>query len=151
MPQSLANVLLHVIFSTKNREPFLRAPGLRGEMHGYLAGALRNLECPALLVGGVADHVHFLCQLSRNRTIAELVKETKGESSKWIKTQDRSLSGFHWQNGYAAFSVSQSNATQVREYIANQEEHHRVGTFQEELREFFRRHEVEFDERYVWE
>jgi len=151
MPQSLANVLLHVIFSTKNREPFLRDAKLQKAMHAYLTGALQNLECPALTVGGVADHVHILCQLSRKTSIADLVKEIKTESSKWIKTSDHAVASFQWQSGYAVFSVSQSNVARVRRYIADQETHHRQKTFQDELRAFLRRHEVEFDERYVWD
>ena len=151
MPQSLANVLLHVIFSTKNREPFLRDPKLQKNIHAYLTGAFKNLDSPALIVGGAADHVHVLCQLSRNISIADLVKETKMQSSKWAKTGDRGVGSFKWQNGYAVFSVSQSNASRVRRYIANQEEHHRKKSFQEELRIFLRRHEIEFDERYVWD
>jgi putative transposase len=151
MPQSLANVLLHIIFSTKNREPHLRDRHLRDDLHAYLAGTLANLGCPALIVGGVSDHVHILCQLSRTTTIADLVQELKTESSKWLKERDRSLAGFYWQNGYAALSVSQSNAPRVRDYIAAQEEHHRTRSFQDEFREFLRRHKIEFDERYVWD
>jgi REP element-mobilizing transposase RayT len=104
-----------------------------------------------LIVGGVADHVHILCQLSRSMSIANLVKESKTESSKWAKERDRSLSAFQWQNGYAALSVSQSNAPRVRQYIATQDEHHRSRSFQDELRIFLRRHRIAFDERYVWD
>jgi putative transposase len=151
MPQSLANVLLHVIFSTKNRAPYLENIELRSDLHAYLAGTLQSLDCPALIVGGVADHVHILCQLSRSISIAKLIQESKTESSKWVKEGDRSLSGFQWQNGYAALSVSQSNTPRVRQYIATQEEHHRSRSFQDELRIFLRRHQIEFDERYVWD
>jgi putative transposase len=151
MPQSLANVLLHVIFSTKNREPYLQDRQLRNDLYGYLAGTLRNLNCPALSVGGASDHVHVLCQLSRTMTIADLIQESKTESSKWAKERARWLSDFHWQNSYAAFSVSESNAARVREYIASLEEHHRFRSFQDELRMFLRRHQIEFDERYVWD
>ena len=151
MAQSLANVLLHVIFSTKNRTPFLRDFNLQKDMHAYLTGAFKNLDSPALSVVGAMDHVHVLCQLSRKISIADLVKEAKMESSKWAKTGDRAVASFKWQNGYAVFSVSQSNVAHVRRYIANQEEHHRKKTFQDELRTFLRRHEIEFDERYVWD
>jgi putative transposase len=145
MPQSLANVLLHVIFSTKNRAPYLENIELRNDLHAYLAGTLRNLDCPASIVGGVADHAHILCQLSRSISIATLIKETKAESSKWAKERDRSLSGFQWQNGYAA------NAPRVRQYIATQDEHHRSRSFQDELRIILRRHQIAFDDRYVWD
>ncbi len=151
MPQSLSNVLLHVIFSTKNREPFLKTKELRQELHAYLVGTLRNIECPALIVGGVADHVHVLCRLSRTKTVASLIEEMKTESSKWVKRHKVGESPFYWQSGYAAFSVSASNAARVKHYIDEQESHHRVKTFQDELRAFLRRHQVEFDERYVWD
>jgi putative transposase len=151
MSQSLSNVLLHVIFSTKNREPFLENEILRREAHAYLVGSLRSIDCPALIVGGVADHVHALCRLGRTTTIAELVETMKVESSKLIKRHELGVPSFGWQNGYAAFSVSLSNAERVIRYIEGQEAHHRVKTFQDELREFLRRHRVEFDERYVWD
>jgi REP element-mobilizing transposase RayT len=116
-----------------------------------MTGILQKLDCPALTVGGVADHVHILCQLSRKVSIADLVQEVKSGSSKWTKSIERAIPSFHWQSGYAAFSVSQSNVDQVRRYIAGQEIHHRERTFQDELRAFLRRHQVEFDERYVWD
>jgi putative transposase len=103
------------------------------------------------VIGGVADHVHVLCQLSRKISIAGLMEELKGGSSKWIKLIDRPIPSFHWQSGDAAFSVSPSNVDQVRQYIKNQEEHHRRRSFQDELREFLQRHEVKYDERYVWD
>jgi REP element-mobilizing transposase RayT len=151
MPQSLANVLLHVIFSTKNRRPFLRAPHVRDVMAGYLAGTLKNLKCSSITLGVVEDHVHILCNLSRTITIAQLVEQVKKSSSARIKEEGPAWSDFHWQNGYGAFSVSQSNVAEVRRYIENQEERHRTHTFQEELRLFLKRHGLEFDERYVWD
>lgn len=111
MPQSLANVLVHIIFSTKNRMPFLKAKELCLAANGYLAGILRNLECPPLIVNSVEDHVHILCNLSRKIAIAKLLEELKKSSSTWLKTQNANLRDFHWQAGYGAFSVSQSNAT----------------------------------------
>ena len=149
MPQSLSNVLLHVIFSTKDRAPFLRDPQLRKELNGYLIGTLQNIECPSLQVGAVADHIHVLCRLSRTKTIAGLIEDMKTESSKWVKQQG--VGNFYWQSGYAAFSVSASNIDRVKRYIENQETHHRTHTFQDELRAFLRKHKVEFDERYVWD
>jgi putative transposase len=151
MSQSLSHVLLHVIFSTKNREPFFENETLRKEAHGYLVGTLRSIECPALIVGGVADHIHALCRLGRTTTIAGLVEAMKIESSKLIKRHELGVESFSWQNGYAAFSVSVSNVEQLKRYIEQQESHHRVKTFQDELREFLHRHRVEFDERYVWD
>ncbi len=150
MPQSLSRVLVHLIFSTKNREPVL-SPAIRDELFPYLAVVLSNDGCPPVRVGGVADHVHLLFGLSRTRSIADVVENVKTSSSKWVKTRGPVLAHFHWQCGYGAFSVSSSNADAVAEYIARQEEHHRTRTFQDEYREFLARHEVEYDERYVWD
>jgi len=150
MPQSLANVLVHVIFSTKGRQPIL-AKVLRPELEAYLAGILGNLDCPAVRVGAMPDHVHFLCRLSRNFAVAKVVEEAKKGSSKWVKTKATALRNFHWQNGYGAFSVSPSMAAAVIQYIANQEEHHRHVTFQEEYRALLEKQGLEFDERYVWD
>lgn len=151
MPQSLAKVLIHVIFSTKNRTAWLKRREFREALNAYLVGALRNLGSPAVLVGAAEDHVHILCHLSRTISIAKLLEEIKKTSSAWIKTQDPTLGDFYWQNGYGAFSVSLSNAGRVKRYIANQEEHHRRISFQQEFREFLKRHGIEYDERYVWD
>ena len=151
MPQSLSNVLIHVVFSTKHRQPFLQQARDRDAMTGYLIGALQNIKCPPLIVGVVSDHVHILCNLSRTMSIAQLIEELKTSSSARIKEQGAHLQDFYWQNGYGAFSVSQSNMEQVKQYIATQEEHHRTRTFQEELRLFLERHGIAYDERYVWD
>ena len=151
MSQSLANVLLHVVFSTKHRAPYLDTPEVREAMNGYLIGTLRNIDCPSLITNCVTALVHVLCQLSRTLTIAKLVEELKTSSSKWIKEEHSRLKDFHWQAGYGAFSVSQSNAEQVRRYIADQERHHQRLTFQDEFRELLKRHETEWGERYVWD
>jgi putative transposase len=125
MPQSLANVLVHIVFSTKHRHPFLRRKEARDVMTGYLIGTLNNMDCPPLQVGVVEDHVHVLCNLHRTVAIAKLVEELKTSSSARIKEEGPDLRDFHWQSGYGVFSVSQSNAPQVKLYVANQEEHHR--------------------------
>ncbi|HEY0761696.1 MAG TPA: transposase [Pyrinomonadaceae bacterium] len=151
MAQSLSRLWTHLIFSTKDRYPFLRDKVLRGEMHAYLAEMLRVHDCETLIVGGVEDHAHSLFALSRTHSIASVVKEVKRTSSGWIKTTSRKLSKFHWQAGYGAFSVSQSNLTAVIRYIENQEEHHKRVTFQDEYRRFLKAYGVEFDERYVWD
>ena len=124
MSQSLANVLLHVVFSTKHRAPYLDTPEVREAMNGYLIGTRRNIDCPSLITNCVTDHVHVLCQLSRTLTIANLVEEMKTSSSKWIKEQYPRLYDFHWQAGYGAFSASQSKIAEVRRYIGGQEQHH---------------------------
>ena len=151
MPQSLANVLVHIVFSTKHRQPLLRRKEVRDVMTGYLIGTLKNIDCPSLQVGVVEDHAHILCNLHRTVAIAKLVEEIKTGSSVRIKEEGPELHDFHWQNGYGVFSVSQSNAGQVKAYVANQEEHHRQRTFQEEYRLLLERHEIEYDERYVWD
>jgi len=151
MPQSLARILVHTVFSTKDRHPFLRDKGLREELHRYLGGILAKLQCQPIMVGGVEDHVHLLCALSRTLDAASMVKEVKRGSSLWIKTRSPDLSNFAWQNGYGIFSIGYSQIEAARTYIAGQEEHHRKVSFQDEFREFLRRYEVEFDERYVWD
>jgi len=151
MAQSLANLWVHLIFSTKNRFPFLTDRGLRLDMHGYLASVLRSHDCETKIVGGVEDHIHVLFALSKNRSLTEVIKEIKRTSSAWIKTVSESHSEFYWQRGYGAFSVSQSHLAEVIRYIENQEEHHKRVTFQDEYRTFLRRYSIEFDERYVWD
>lgn len=150
MGQSLAQILVHIIFSTKERYPFL-APNIRPEVHAYAATVLKKLDSPAITINSVEDHIHLLCRLSKNHPICDLLQELKTSTSKWLKTKGGALSRFRWQNGYGAFSVSPSQALSVRRYIENQEKHHRRVSFQEEFRTFLRRHGVEFDERYVWD
>ena len=151
MPQSLAKILLHTVFSTKARRAFLRDEPLREELHRYLGGILTNLDCQPLIIGGVEDHVHLLFALSRTATVADVVKELKRGSSVWLKTKSPALVDFAWQNGYGVFSIGQSQVDAARTYIAGQAEHHRKISFQDELRELLRRYEIEFDERYVWD
>ena len=151
MPQSLAEVYFHIVFSTKDRVPFLRDRTIRNEMHAYLVGACRNLKSPSLITGGVEDHVHILCRFGRTITIADLIKGLKTESSKWIKGKDRSLGDFHWQGGYGVFSTVPDRLPELRRYIATQEEHHRKESFKDEFRRLLKEHNVEYDERYVWD
>ncbi len=137
MPQSLAQVHIHVIFSTKKWMPFLVDAKIRQEMFAYLASVMKAYASPAQIVGGTADHVHLLCALSRTTTIAKAIGEAKRNSSKWIKTKGADLELFEWQNGYGAFSVSFSKITEVREYISDQMDHHKKMSFQDEYRIFF--------------
>ena len=150
MSQSLAKILVHLIYSTKNREALLRND-FRDELHRYTAGILKEWDSPAILVNSVEDHVHLLFSLSKNHAVSKIVEEVKKGISKWLKTKAASLANFHWQNGYGVFSVSQSGVEEVRRYIANQAEHHRKKTFQDEFREFLKRYELTYDERYVWD
>ena len=152
MPQSLANVMLHIVYCTKNREPWMTDSKIRSELYAYNATVLRDdVDSPAILINGVDDHVHILCQLSRKYAIMDVIKHSKTETTKWIKKQGSQYEKFQWQAGYGVFSVSQSNVEQVKRYIANQEDHHKRMSFQDEFRELCRRHGLEIDERYVWE
>ena len=150
MPQSLAKIYLHLVFSTKNRESTI-ADAAREELHAYMATVLANLGCHANLINSVEDHVHILFELARTVAVSQVVEDVKKSSSKWIKTQPGISAAFAWQSGYGIFSVSQSNVEAVRAYIANQREHHRKQSFQDELRALFTKHQIAFDERYVWD
>ena len=150
MPQSLARLHIHLVFSTKNRETLI-ADLVRDSLHRYMASVLQNLGCAPVLINSVEDHAHLLFDLARTVSISQVVEEVKKSSSKWIKTQGQEFAGFAWQAGYGAFAVSESTVGTVRTYIANQREHHRTKTFQEEYRAFLERHNVTFDESYVWD
>lgn len=148
MPQSLATILVHAVFSTKDRTPWL-APAIRHDLHPYIVGVLANIGCPSIQTGGVEDHVHILFRLSRTVTLAQVVEKTKTSTSKWIKP--RGVPGFAWQAGYGAFSVAPTEADRVVAYIRGQDEHHRRVSFQDELRGLLREAGMEFDERYLWD
>jgi REP element-mobilizing transposase RayT len=150
MPQSLAKILVHVIFSTKHRQPLIK-PEIEIELFKYMASICREYESPALIINGNADHVHILIFLSRKMALSELLEKVKKSSSKWIKTKGTFYKNFYWQNGYGAFSIGQSGVEAVKEYIAKQKEHHRGKTFQEEYRAFLKKYQIEYDERYVWD
>jgi len=150
MPQSLSRLIVHIVFSTKSRMPVLNEL-IRGELYQYLAGALRNLKCSAITIGGAVDHVHVLCMLSKNLALAKLVEELKTGSSKWLKTKGPHLHSFHWQNGYGGFSVSTSLLIAVSQYMEQQEEHHRKMSFQDEYRKLLDKHGAPYDERFVWD
>jgi len=138
MPQSLSKVIIHVIFSTKNREPWLDST-IRPRVHAYLATICRDLGGEALRVGGVADHVHVVTTLPRTLSQAQMIEGIKKTSSKWIKALETRYRGFFWQRGYGAFSVSPSQLDAVVQYVEAQQEHHRTRTFQEEYRELLPR------------
>jgi len=152
MPQSLARVVVHIVFSTKDRTGWLKDRDLCDRLHAYMAAILRDeVDSPAILINGHEDHIHILCQLSRKHAIADVVKVAKTETSKWMKRQSPATQHFTWQRGYGAFSVSESNIPEVKRYIANQIEHHRRMTFQDEFRTLCARHGIELDERYAWD
>ena len=147
MPSTHTTLHFHVVFSTKNREPWL-VPGNRGRVHEYLGGVVRGIGGVALAVGGVSDHVHVFMSLDSTHRLSDVMRELKSESSAWIKAEF-GLSGVAWQ-GYGAFSVSPPDVEMVRSYVLGQKEHHRTKTFQEEYLAMLKRAELEFDERYLW-
>ncbi len=150
MGQSLVKNYLHIVFSTKHRQPLIQPP-YEAELHAYLGGICNKLDCQAIKVGGYTDHVHILCMLSKKIALMKLVEEVKSHSSKWTKTLDPSLQNFYWQDGYAAFSVNPTQVDKVIAYIANQHQHHSQKTYQAEYRQFMKYYRMEYDERYVWD
>ena len=150
MPQSFGSLHFHLVFSTKNRQPLIDAE-LQSRLYEYMGGILRAEKSVLLAAGGVPDHVHLLVSLSRELSLAETLRLVKANSSKWIHETFPGREQFAWQAGYGAFSVSFSNLPDVKNYIGRQAEHHRIRTFQDEFREFLRRHELAWDERYVWD
>jgi REP element-mobilizing transposase RayT len=150
MGQSLAKNYVHIVFSTKHRQELIFPP-VEEELHAYLGGICKKLECYPIKVGGYTNHVHILCMLSKKIALMKLLEEVKSHSSKWIKTKGEAYENFYWQDGYGAFSVNPTEIDVVVSYIANQKEHHRKKTFQDEYRAFLKKYEVEYDERYVWD
>jgi len=148
MPQTLSFNLVHVVFSTKNRLPLI-SDEIAGELHGYLAGTVRKLNCECFRVGGIADHVHLGLRLAPAVAAAKIVSEVKTSSSVWMK--ERGVAKFAWQRGYGMFSVSPADLSALIQYIDNQKIHHRKRSFQDEMRAFFEKYHVAFDERYVWD
>lgn len=151
MPQSLAQIYLHIVFSTKGRRPFLQDKAFRTKLHAYMAGAFQGLGSPALKIGGVEDHVHILCRLSRTGSISDLIRDVKRETSKWVKEHGRQMDAFQWQQGYGAFSISPQHVEPLVKYIEVQEEHHRTESFQSELVRLLIKYQVSYDERYLWD
>ena len=148
MPSTHLSLHVHVIFSTKHRRPVLKAEW-RSRLHAYLGGAISGVEAVPVVIGGTEDHVHLLLGLRATHRIADMIREIKRGSSKWLN-EALNISGFAWQSGYGAFSVSPSALDSVARYIAQQELHHRRRTFQEEYLEFLNKSGVVFDERYLW-
>lgn len=150
MPQSLAAVYLHVVFSTKNREPWL-SDALAPRLYEYIGGVARGQGAAVVAAGGVADHIHVLASIGREVAIADLVRQVKASSSRWVHDTVPELKGIAWQAGYGAFSVSPSMVERVARYIAGQAEHHRTQSFQDEYRAILTKHGIAWSERYVWD
>ena len=150
MSQSLASILVHIVFSTKHRERII-ADDIRDELHAYIGGIISNQKGTLLHAGSVEDHIHLLATHPRTCSPADLIEEIKTSSSKWIKTRGKQYAKFHWQGGYGMFSISPSHRPALEKYFDNQAEHHRKETFQDEFRRLCRKYEIEYDEKYVWD
>jgi REP element-mobilizing transposase RayT len=150
MPQSFHVLTAHIVFSTKHRRPFIHESA-RDRVWAYLAGILQNMGCLKVTIGGVADHVHILCNLSKQYATAVLLEELKRDSSKWVKQEFSDLPDFYWQTGYGLFSVSPSHQEAVRNYILSQEEHHKKEDFKTEFLRMLHKYHAEYDERYLWD
>ncbi|MDQ8189889.1 IS200/IS605 family transposase [Roseibacillus persicicus] len=150
MPQSLALLHTHLVFSTKNRSPLLNDE-IRPALHSYLGKVLINLKCHPVIINSVDDHIHLLFDLARTVSMSQVVEDLKKSSSKWLKTQHPNLDQFAWQSGYGAFAVSASQIEKVTQYISNQKEHHLKTSFQDEYRLLLERHNIPYDEKYVWD
>ena len=150
MAQSLSKIYVHLIFSTKQRERIL-PDEIRPDLHSYMGGTLKGLGCLPVEINTEPDHAHALFILARTEALSDVVGHLKKSSNDWLRSHGPQFAGFFWQAGFGGFSVSQSQVKEVRAYIRNQREHHRVKSFQEEFRSFLKVYEVEFDERYVWD
>jgi putative transposase len=150
MPQSLTKLYAHLVFSTKNRQPYLDE-AIRPRVHAYLATIMRNLASPWVVVGGVADHVHIVFDMGKLHAPVAFVEQAKRESSKFVKTLGSQYEEFYWQRGYGMFSVGPAHRDEAEDYVRNQEEHHRSKTFQEEFRAFLERYDMAYDEQYLWD
>ena len=150
MAHTLSRLLTHVIFSTKDRVPHIDAE-LKPQLLAYMGGIVNELDGEPLIINGVANHVHLLVRLRPAVALSKLLRVLKTNSSRWVHEAWKSRSTFGWQTGYAAFSVSESNVRRVSRYIAEQEEHHRKVSFQEEFTAFLQKHRIDYDERYIWE
>ena len=150
MPQSLVKLSVHIIFSTKSRQPVIDQE-IENALHSYLGGICNGLDCFPIKIGGHKDHVHILSNLSKKITLIKFLEELKSHSSLWIKTQNDRYKNFYWQGGYGAFSVSPQHMEIVKQYIESQHEHHKTITFQDEYRRILRENNVAFDERYLWD
>jgi putative transposase len=150
MPQSLVKILIHAVFSTKNRVNLI-LPEIENDLFGYMSGIVENNKSKLILANGTTNHVHLLISIGKTLGISELIGDIKRDSSVWIKKQDSQFSRFHWQEGYGAFSVGQTQVNEVMKYIASQKEHHQEKSFENEMRGFYHKYGIEFDEKYVWD
>ncbi len=149
MPQSYVNLIYHIVFSTKDREPLI-TEAHQNRLHEYLGGIIRGQGGIALATNGMADHVHLLAKLRQDRALSEMIRDCKAHASGWMHKLFPEAKDFGWQNGYGAFTVSASQVERVRVYIANQQVHHQKHSFRDEFIKLLRANQIEFDERYLW-
>jgi REP element-mobilizing transposase RayT len=150
MPQSFSNNFVHIVFSTKYRTPFLHE-GIRDRMFAYMGGICNQFESCPIIIGGYTDHVHLLVNLSRKIALMKFAEEVKTHSSRWVKTVNEQCTDFYWQHEYAGFSVDKTSIERIKNYIANQQKHHEIKEFQNEFRSLLDEHDMEYDERYMWD
>ena len=150
MAQSLSQLHIHIIFSTKNHFPFIK-PAIEEELYAYMGGTIKKIGGIPFVINGTADHVHIFAALPKTTALSKFIEDIKRSSSRWIKTKGTNWHNFGWQNGYAGFSVSSSQKHTLERYIANQKEHHKTLTFKNELRKFLHEYNIDYDERYLWD
>jgi putative transposase len=150
MAQSLADIILHIVFSTKERLPLIK-PSVEEELYSYISGVCKKLNSPVIKINGVEDHIHILLQLGRTIAVSDLISEIKSSSSRWIKTKDPFFNNFSWQGGFGVFSVSRQNLEGAKHYLEGQKEHHKKVSFKEELLALLKRTEIKYDEKYLWD
>lgn len=149
MAQTLTRILVHLVFSTKERRNFI-VPAVEAELHAYMGGICNNLDSPSLAIGGIENHVHLLVSQSKNLALSELLKDLKKDSSKWIKTKGKQFADFQWQDGYGGFSIGESQVDDVKVYIRTQKERHKSFSLEEELEALAKRYGVAYDPKYLW-
>mgnify|MGYP006307689323 CR=1 FL=1 len=150
MAQSFSQIFVHAVFSTKKRYPFIKAE-IESELFAYMGDSIKRLKGIPILINGIANHVHVFSTLPKLITVPKLIEELKRNSSRWIKSKGVSYQRFAWQNGYGAFSVSESQLRIVLQYIQRQKEHHKKRSFQEEFIEILEKHNIEYDPKYIWD
>lgn len=150
MPQSLFKILVHIVFSTKNRADLI-APEIESGLFGYIHGIVENNDSKLIIAGGTANHIHLLVSLGKKTGVPDLIGDIKRDSSVWVKRQAGNFGNFYWQKGYGAFSIGQSQVQTVVNYIKNQKAHHKRQGFKDEYRSLLKKYEVDYDELYVWD
>lgn len=150
MARTYTKLFYHIVFSTKNREPFI-SQAIENDLHKYIAGILRNIDGTSLEINGMPDHLHILTILPPKIAISDALRTIKSNSSKWLHETDSEFAAFGWQDGFSAFTVSKSQVDPVRQYIRDQKSHHRERGYQTELIGLLQKHGIDYDEQYLWD